>query len=103
MLDDDAGGRETIEPRRTTPAARDGLLTLTEAAALLNVSKITLRRWTKSGILGCVRIGRRKDRRFRRADIEEFIATHVGETAAVEAAAGEAEGSVARESPLSLP
>jgi len=95
MLDDAAKGRRTNKPIRTMPAARTGLLTLTEASAVLGVSKITLRRWTKSGAIRCVRIGRRKDRRFRPADIEEYIVAHLGEPAAANApaAAGEAGGS----------
>jgi excisionase family DNA binding protein len=55
----------------------EGLLTLEEAARLLGVSKITLRRWTRAGSLGCVRVGQRGDRRFRREDLEGYISTRV--------------------------
>jgi excisionase family DNA binding protein len=55
----------------------EGLLTLEDAARLLGVSKITLRRWTRSGSLGCVRVGQRGDRRFRREDLEEYVSTRV--------------------------
>lgn len=51
----------------------DGLMTLDEAADFLGVAKITLRRWTRNGELPCVRIGRRGDRRFRRADLEVYL------------------------------
>jgi excisionase family DNA binding protein len=86
------------------PAAHTGLLTLTEAAEVLGVSKVTLRRWTKAGVLPCVRIGRRKDRRFRPADIEEFIAAHRDEPAVVRtpAAGSEADGAVATECVLPI-
>jgi excisionase family DNA binding protein len=55
----------------------EGLLTLEDAARLLGVSKITLRRWTRSGSLGCVRVGQRGDRRFRREDLEDYVSTRV--------------------------
>jgi excisionase family DNA binding protein len=55
----------------------EGLLTLEEAARLLGVSKITLRRWTRAGSLGCVRVGERGDRRFRREDLEDYVAVRV--------------------------
>ena len=105
MLDDKAKGQRTDKPRRTNPPAHTGLLTLTEASAVLGVSKITLRRWTKSGAIRCVRIGRRKDRRFRPADIEEFIVAHLGEPVAAKAptAAGEAEGAGVTERSLPSP
>ena len=53
--------------------ADEGLMTLDEAASYLGVAKITLRRWTRQGELPCVRIGRRKDRRFRRSDLDVYI------------------------------
>ena len=52
--------------------ADPGLLTITEAAAYLNVSKVTIRRWTNDGVLNCVRIGARGERRFKQADLVEF-------------------------------
>lgn len=60
----------------------DGLMTLDEAAALLGVAKITLRRWTRMGELPCVRIGKRGDRRFRRADLEKYIQRGFGSDSA---------------------
>jgi transcriptional repressor of dcmA and dcmR len=50
------------------------LLDIKEAAAFLRVSQTSLRRWTNAGLLPCVRIGGRRERRFRRADLEAFIA-----------------------------
>ena len=49
------------------------LLTIAEAAALLNVSKMTIRRWTNSGKLACSRIGPRKERRFLRTDLQKLL------------------------------
>lgn len=43
---------------------RKKLLTISEAAEFLKVSKTTLRRWTNSGQLPCYRVGRRGERRF---------------------------------------
>lgn len=54
----------------------DKLLKLVEAALLLGVSKITLRRWSNQGILPSIRIGKRKDRRFREEDIVKYLANH---------------------------
>jgi len=51
----------------------EGLMTLDEAAAYLGVAKISLRRWTRDGQLRCVRVGKRRDRRFRRADLDAYI------------------------------
>jgi excisionase family DNA binding protein len=49
------------------------LLTIADAATLLNVSKATIRRWTNEGRLTCSRIGARDERRFRKTDLIEFI------------------------------
>ena len=48
------------------------LLDINEAARFLNVSETSLRRWTNDGLLPCLRIGRRRERRFRRADLLAF-------------------------------
>jgi excisionase family DNA binding protein len=52
---------------------RDELLDIGEAAELLNVSETSLRRWTNSGRLPCLRVGGRRERRFRRADLLAFM------------------------------
>jgi excisionase family DNA binding protein len=49
------------------------LLDISEAAQLLNVSETSLRRWTNAGVLSCLRIGLRRERRFRRADLLAFM------------------------------
>ncbi|HMJ58731.1 MAG TPA: MEDS domain-containing protein [Gemmatimonadales bacterium] len=49
------------------------LLDIAEAAALLRVSEASLRRWTNRGLLPCLRIGGRRERRFRRADLMAFV------------------------------
>jgi excisionase family DNA binding protein len=49
------------------------LLDIGQAAAFLNVSEASLRRWTNSGRLACLRVGQRRERRFRRADLLGFL------------------------------
>lgn len=49
------------------------LLTLSETAEILNVHPNTLRKWDKKGILKAVRFGERKDRRYRKEDIEKLL------------------------------
>ncbi len=51
-------------------ATSDQLLTIDEAAELLAVSKMTLHRWDKNGILKKVEIGGK--RRYRKSDIERL-------------------------------
>ena len=48
-------------------------LDIAEAAQFLSVSETSLRRWTNSGILRCLRVGQRRERRFRRADLLAFM------------------------------
>lgn len=49
------------------------LLNIKEAAAMLKVSEASLRRWTNSGKLTCLRLGARRERRFRREDLMSFL------------------------------
>src|SRR5256885_11029990 len=49
------------------------LLDIAEAAAFLHVSRMSLRRWTNAGRLPCFRVGGRRERRFRRADLLAFL------------------------------
>ncbi len=49
------------------------LLTLKEAAQILKVHVNTLRIWDKKGILIAIRIGEKRTRRYRKADLEKFI------------------------------
>jgi excisionase family DNA binding protein len=50
----------------------EDLLDIKQAARFLNVSEASLRRWTNSGRLACLRVGRRRERRFRREDLLMF-------------------------------
>lgn len=64
------------------PTPIEPLLTLQQAAQYLSVSKSSLRRWTNEGRLGCVRVGTRGVRRFRKADLDQFLqAAPAGEVA----------------------
>src|SRR6202521_2845109 len=56
---------------RTTDV--NDLLDIGEAARFLNVSVTSLRRWTNAGVLECLRIGKRRERRFRRAALLAFM------------------------------
>ena len=51
----------------------DRLLTTGEVAVQLHVHINTVRRWGNNGTLKCVRIGPRRDRRFRQSDIDEML------------------------------
>lgn len=54
--------------------AGDGeLITIKQAAHFLNVSEVSLRRWTDAGRLSCMRVGARRERRFRRNDLLAFL------------------------------
>ena len=57
-------------PARNTS---DGLLTSSQAARLLNIHVNTLRRWSNEGTLRTYRVGNRRDRRFKRRDLEQFL------------------------------
>lgn len=49
------------------------LLTIEEVANLLRVSKITLKRWGKSGKLPAIRINSRGDRRYKKEEVMRFL------------------------------
>ena len=49
------------------------LLDIKQAAAFLGVSETSLRRWTNAGHLACLRVGGKRERRFRRTDLLEFM------------------------------
>jgi transcriptional repressor of dcmA and dcmR len=57
-------------------AAEPELLDIAQAAGLLQVSEASLRRWTNGGQLPCLRVGGRRERRFRRADLMAFLEGH---------------------------
>lgn len=49
------------------------LISLKEASVLLKCHPNTLRAWDKKGVLKAVRIGVRKDRRYRKDDVLKLI------------------------------
>ena len=49
------------------------LLTIRQAAEVLNVHVETLRRWDKSGKLKAIRVNDRGDRRYKPEDLEQII------------------------------
>jgi len=51
------------------------LLTIRQAAEVLNVHVETLRRWDKSGKLKAIRVNERGDRRYRPEDLEKLMKT----------------------------
>ena len=71
------------------------LLDISGAARFLSVSEASLRRWTNEGILPCLRIGRRRERRFRRVDLLAFIE----EPACAQRTANGKEGTMRRQGP----
>jgi len=64
---------ETRAKKKPTLNDPDALLTLSQAAELLNIHTNTLRRWSNRGILETYCIGARGDRRFRRRDIDKLL------------------------------
>lgn len=54
-------------------AGDNDFITIKQAARFLSVSEVSLRRWTDSGKLACLRIGARRERRFRRDDLISFL------------------------------
>jgi len=63
----------------TTAMATKDDLTTTEAAALLNRSEVTLRRWIVAGTLAARRVGNRI--LVKRADVENLLAGEPGKAA----------------------
>jgi len=49
------------------------ILTMKQACGLLNVHPNTLRNWDNNGFLKAVRFGTRKDRRYKKADVEKLL------------------------------
>src|SRR4029077_11707537 len=51
----------------------DKLLNTEEAARFLRVSEASIRRWSDAGLLPVRRIGGRRERRFREADLIQYL------------------------------
>ena len=49
------------------------LLNIKQAAQYLNVSEISIRRWTDAGKLACLRVGGRRERRFEHQELVNFL------------------------------
>lgn len=49
------------------------ILTLTEVSEMLHVHPNTLRNWDADGTLKPLRMGKKKIRRYRKADIDAFV------------------------------
>jgi len=58
-------------PKKNETLSR--LLTIRQAAEILNVHVETLRRWDKAGKLKAIRVNERGDRRYKTETIENFI------------------------------
>lgn len=52
------------------------LISIKEAATLLGVHKITLRRWEKKGSIKVFRIGPRRDRRYDKGELLKLLETN---------------------------
>lgn len=52
---------------------KPNLLKIREAAEMLGINPETLRRWDNQGRLQAVRIGKRKDRRYKLEDLQKII------------------------------
>jgi len=49
------------------------IITLKQACEMLNCHPNTLRQWDNKGILTAIRFGTRRDRRYKKADIQKII------------------------------
>ena len=58
-------------PKKNTTLPK--LLTIKQAAEILNVHVETLRRWDKRGRLKAIKVNERGDRRYKPEDIENYL------------------------------
>ena len=59
-----------MAPKRKVPGK---LMTVSEVATMLYIHINTARRWADKGILKSVRVGPRRDRRFRRDEVRALL------------------------------
>lgn len=52
---------------------REQIVSLETAAGMLGVHKETLRRWDRKSILKAIRLGPRKDRKYKKEDLLKFL------------------------------
>lgn len=57
----------------STPRTWPPLLTIAQAARILNISPWTLRQWDKKSKLIALRVGNRRDRRYKKEDILKIM------------------------------
>jgi len=87
--------------RASSVSDANDLLDIGKAARFLSVSETSLRRWTNSGALACLRVGRRRERRFRREDLLAFMEQSAGSQ--LSASRKEASGmSASRDEPVTV-
>lgn len=60
--------------------ASNSLLNTREAAQFLRVSEASIRRWSDSGLLPVQRVGRRRERRFVRGELQRFLENPSGDS-----------------------
>jgi excisionase family DNA binding protein len=56
-----------------TNEKKDEIITLAEACDILGMHPNTLRKWDNKGFLKAIRIGTRKDRRYRKSDVLKLL------------------------------
>ena len=56
-----------------TAPKKGEIITLAEACDILGVHPNTLRKWDNKGFLKAIRIGTRKDRRYRKSDVLKVL------------------------------
>jgi len=59
--------------KRPSKEKLPNILTLRQAAQLLNCHPNTLRNWDNKGVLKALHFGKRRDRRYRKSDILKFL------------------------------
>lgn len=67
------GNKTTIVFSASDPATWSSLLTIEQVSQILNVSAWTLRQWDNKKKFVAVRIGNRKDRRYKKEDVLKVL------------------------------